>query len=323
MSKIKLIVLAGLFGFTLSGPLQHSGFLPQTSVGDASKAILKAVKNMVIPPAFAACGSEGISLSGTGTPPTVTVFYSGGGTTTGNGFPSAPTTAGPTASAGATGVSPGNGSAGAVPTTVATSAAAGGGSGSALPGGGGQGNGGFVYGDQSQTVGKAASSGQSGDASGEAGMVVTASAPILLPLAPPDERDQFKARVLLVEDQEEDREKLRLLLHMEGYLVVTATDGEQGLKSFASFRPDITFVDRELPGIDGLEFARKVRKGPSGKEAVLAVTGSGDERERREASAAGFDYYLAKPVDLAALQQALGGWASRTLRAAALTKARH
>ena len=59
MSKLKVIALAGLGAFVLSGPLQHVGALPQSVVGDASKDVLKMARDMVIPPAFGACGNNG------------------------------------------------------------------------------------------------------------------------------------------------------------------------------------------------------------------------------------------------------------------------
>ena len=59
MLKLKVIAIAGFGAFVLSGPLQHVGALPQTAVGDASKAVLKTARNFVIPEAFAACGNNG------------------------------------------------------------------------------------------------------------------------------------------------------------------------------------------------------------------------------------------------------------------------
>ena len=113
----------------------------------------------------------------------------------------------------------------------------------------------------------------------------------------PEALDRAQARVLVVDDQEDVRESLRLLLELKGHEVITAANGEEGLTAFESFQPDIAFVDIGLPGMDGLELARRLRKTGRGKTAVLAaLSGYGRDEERADSIKAGFDVHLTKPV---------------------------
>ena len=83
-------------------------------------------------------------------------------------------------------------------------------------------------------------------------------------------------------------------------------DGEAALEIARSFRPDVILLDVGLPGKDGLEVARILRKDPAFADTrVIAVTGYGQEKDRRETRAAGFDDHFVKPVSLPALQNLL------------------
>jgi signal transduction histidine kinase/CheY-like chemotaxis protein len=104
-------------------------------------------------------------------------------------------------------------------------------------------------------------------------------------------------RVLVVEDHEDAREGLRVLLGLEGHTVQVAADGIEGLKLLRAWRPDVALVDVGLPGLDGYAFARAVHAEPEIREIPLvAVTGYGQPEDRRRTAEAGFRAHLVKPV---------------------------
>jgi signal transduction histidine kinase len=109
-------------------------------------------------------------------------------------------------------------------------------------------------------------------------------------------------RTLIVEDNDDARDSLRLLLESLGHEVIEATDGTEGVALALQHRPDVMLIDLGLPGIDGYEVARAVRAHPEGKSVTLiAVTGYGHAEDRRRSKQAGFDAHLVKPVSPAAL----------------------
>jgi PAS domain S-box-containing protein len=106
-----------------------------------------------------------------------------------------------------------------------------------------------------------------------------------------------KRRVLVVEDEDDSRECLKLLLETEGHEVSLTDNGASALEEMAKFRPDIALVDVGLPGMDGYEVARRARALPHGKKITLvAMTGYGGEKNRRRAKQAGFDVHVIKPI---------------------------
>ena len=109
-------------------------------------------------------------------------------------------------------------------------------------------------------------------------------------------------RVLLVEDNYDSAEMLATLLTMEGHEVRTVHDGVEGVDSIESFRPDIVLLDLGLPELNGYEAARRIRALPGGRRLPLvALTGWGQEADRRRSAASGFDAHLVKPIDPALL----------------------
>ena len=100
----------------------------------------------------------------------------------------------------------------------------------------------------------------------------------------------------MIEDQEDNRQILQDLLTSADFEVIEAVDGEAGLAAAAAQRPDLVLMDIQLPGIDGYEATRRIRKIPAlAKVPIIAVTSyalSGDEAKTREA---GCDGYVAKP----------------------------
>jgi len=109
-------------------------------------------------------------------------------------------------------------------------------------------------------------------------------------------------RLLIVEDNADAREGLRLLLSYAGHEVETAEDAPTGLEKLRTFRPEIALIDIGLPGVDGYALARMARETPEARTTCLvALTGYGQAEDRNKARAAGFDAHLTKPVDPARL----------------------
>jgi PAS domain S-box-containing protein len=103
--------------------------------------------------------------------------------------------------------------------------------------------------------------------------------------------------ILIVEDNDDARESLRLLLEALGHRVIEAADGQRGLALALHHLPDVVLIDLGLPGLDGYQVARALRASPIGKKATLiAVTGYGQQDDRRRSTEAGFDAHLVKPV---------------------------
>ena len=88
--------------------------------------------------------------------------------------------------------------------------------------------------------------------------------------------------------------------------VRVAHDGEEALLACAEFAPHVILLDLGMPGMDGYEACRRIRNTPQGRIArIIAVTGWGQEEDRRKAAMAGFDVHLVKPVDPDTLMQLL------------------
>jgi CheY-like chemotaxis protein len=118
-------------------------------------------------------------------------------------------------------------------------------------------------------------------------------------------------RILVVDDNRDSATSLAMLLKMTGNETHTAYDGLEAVDAAATFRPDVVLLDIGLPKLNGYEACRRIREQPCGKGVVLiALTGWGQEEERRKAKEAGFDGHLVKPLDLAALQAMLGAQAN-------------
>jgi len=112
--------------------------------------------------------------------------------------------------------------------------------------------------------------------------------------------------VLVIEDNADTRDVLKLMLEVEGATVETAADGEDGLRAAVRMRPDIVLCDIGLPDIDGFEVARRVRaRGELAGVRLIALTGYGRAEDMREALTAGFEAHLTKPVNLEQLMALL------------------
>lgn len=111
--------------------------------------------------------------------------------------------------------------------------------------------------------------------------------------------------VVLIEDSEDVRDMMAALLRGWGHQVETAADGESGVDLALERRPDVAFIDIGLPSVDGYEVARRLRSHGDLKTRLVAMTGFGQESDRRRALAAGFDLHLVKPASIDALRKAL------------------
>jgi CheY-like chemotaxis protein len=107
------------------------------------------------------------------------------------------------------------------------------------------------------------------------------------------------ATLLLVEDNEMNRDAISRLLERRGFTVITGEDGEQGLQLCRERLPDLVLMDVGLPGIDGYEAARQIKADPrTAHIPVVALTARAMASDREAATAAGCEDYDTKPVDL-------------------------
>jgi CheY-like chemotaxis protein len=113
----------------------------------------------------------------------------------------------------------------------------------------------------------------------------------------PNVRDGFPLRILVIEDNGDGREMLRLLLELVGYEVVASADGIDGVQKALEWRPDVAVIDIGLPRMNGYEVARRLRQNLGCEIFLITQTGYGRPKDRDEAIAAGFDVHLTKPVD--------------------------
>jgi CheY-like chemotaxis protein len=107
------------------------------------------------------------------------------------------------------------------------------------------------------------------------------------------------AKILLVEDNEMNRDMLSRRLMRKGYDVVMAEDGEQGVAMAAAASPDLILMDMSLPVIDGWEATRRIKASPqSAAIPIIALTAHAMASDREQALKAGCDDYDTKPVEL-------------------------
>ncbi len=107
-------------------------------------------------------------------------------------------------------------------------------------------------------------------------------------------------KILLVEDNEMNRDMLSRRLERKGYQVVIAVDGQEGVTKAATENPDLILMDMSLPGIDGWEATRQIRA-TNKPVPIIALTAHAMEGDERKAREAGCDDYDTKPVELSRL----------------------
>jgi CheY-like chemotaxis protein len=104
--------------------------------------------------------------------------------------------------------------------------------------------------------------------------------------------------VLLIEDSEDAREMLRMMLELAGHVVYDAADGLRGLELLHVERPDVGIIDISLPGMDGYQVAKRIREEPAGRGMLLlALTGASSSGDAHRSLEHGFNHHLVKPVD--------------------------
>ncbi|MBW3572082.1 MAG: response regulator [Gemmatimonadetes bacterium] len=128
-------------------------------------------------------------------------------------------------------------------------------------------------------------------------------------------------KILLVEDNEMNRDMLSRRLERRGYRVVLATDGQSGVDMAASEAPDLVLMDMSLPVVDGWEATRRLKAAPATRDIpVIALTAHAMSSDREKALQAGCDEYDTKPIELprllAKMEALLGGGPGRTAPAA-------
>lgn len=113
-------------------------------------------------------------------------------------------------------------------------------------------------------------------------------------------------RILVVDDNRDAAESLSTLLRFLGAEVYTVNDGEHALRALEAFSPSVALLDIGMPGMDGYEVARRARMLQMSQQLTLiALTGWGQENDRAQSKAAGFQHHLVKPVEIGVLQQLL------------------
>ena len=113
-------------------------------------------------------------------------------------------------------------------------------------------------------------------------------------------------RVAVVDDNKDGADSLAILLRLQGHEVAVAHDGVDALAVAETLRPDVIVLDIGLPGLDGYEVARRIRRQPWSERLVLiAVSGWGQEKDKRQSEEAGIDYHLVKPVNPVDLERIL------------------
>ena len=113
-------------------------------------------------------------------------------------------------------------------------------------------------------------------------------------------------RILIVDDSRDGGESLATLLRVLGAVVSLAHSGRTALTAVDAFRPDVVLLDIGMPGMDGYEVARRIRANPANRHiSLIALTGWGQDEDRKRSVAAGFDHHLVKPADIEQLRQLL------------------
>ena len=128
---------------------------------------------------------------------------------------------------------------------------------------------------------------------------------------PPPQPATENRRILVVDDSHDSADSLAALLSLTGHEAHTAHDGEHAIAEAARLRPHVILLDIGLPRLNGYDACRRIREQAWGKDMVIiALTGWGQDEDRRLSSQAGFDGHLVKPVDHAALNRLLAAHGS-------------
>jgi CheY-like chemotaxis protein len=133
-----------------------------------------------------------------------------------------------------------------------------------------------------------------------------AAVPAAEPDAPAAAARPSPQRVLVVDDNRDAAESVALMLRLDGHDVRVAHDGPAALEAARSFRPEVVLLDIGLPRMSGHEVAaRLLQQRHNGRPLLVALTGYGQDEDRRRSREAGFDHHLVKPVDPQTLRELL------------------
>jgi CheY-like chemotaxis protein len=122
----------------------------------------------------------------------------------------------------------------------------------------------------------------------------------------PDDALAPPRRVLVVDDNRDAADSLGLLLKVLGAEVRVARDGAEALEAYSAYDPAVVLLDIGMPGMDGYEVARRIRaRSPGPRPTIVALTGWGQEDDRRVSREAGFDHHMVKPAEIGALKELL------------------
>jgi len=128
-----------------------------------------------------------------------------------------------------------------------------------------------------------------------------------------DQEQVASRRVLIADDNRDAAETLAMLLQIEGHEVHVVHDGRAAVSAFADFNPEVALLDIGMPELSGYEVARRVRENIHGQTVTLiALTGWGQERDKEQALAAGFNHHFTKPVEPARISKILRSLTSHT-----------
>lgn len=119
-------------------------------------------------------------------------------------------------------------------------------------------------------------------------------------------KNNAKLRILVVDDNRDSAKTMAMMLKLLGHTTETAHDGEEALGTAEAFQPNVVLLDIGLPKLNGFEVAKRIREQNWGRSMFLAaMTGWGQDEDRRKSQEAGFNTHLVKPVDLATLTRLL------------------
>ena len=113
-------------------------------------------------------------------------------------------------------------------------------------------------------------------------------------------------RVLIIEDQLDAQDSLRVLLAIHGCEVRVAADAQEAVRQTVGWRPEVVISDIGLPDLDGWQLGKQIRAGLGESAFLVAVTGHGDPASLQRSHEAGFNAHLTKPTDLKALLRLIG-----------------
>jgi CheY-like chemotaxis protein len=128
-----------------------------------------------------------------------------------------------------------------------------------------------------------------------------AALPVAVPASPAG-YPRIPTSVLIVDDNRDAADALAIFLRSAGYAVESVHDGAAALDAAHASWPDVVLLDLGLPRMDGYEVASRLRRTPTSRSTrLIAISGYGQEQDRRRSASAGFEHHLVKPIDYDAL----------------------